>query len=343
MRKLFARFALPVMLLGAVWGTTSHDGFAADEQVRLGITPVDYQGSYFDITMIPGEVRELKVEIANHGASQISARTYAADAYTIINGGFGARLDGEPATGTTSWLSYLAKTEDIAPGTGLIRSFTVTVPADALPGEYITSLAVQNAVPTSTGGTGVVMNQVQRKVIAVAITVPGERTPSVTIGAVGHSYLATKSIVSASVVNTGNVRLKPAGELVVKEEGGAEVIRTNLTMDSFYAGDTTDLEAPFDKALLPGDYLVSLALDYDGGTVKVTDMPLNVPEPTKAEAAGAPTGAGQGATINQQARESSSDGPPMLLIGAVLTVLVAGTAGAWSWRRRRPMDSGRMG
>lgn len=328
---------LLIVALAAFGGAQSSLADGADE-VRLGIAPLEYTGQYFDLTMSPGESRALKVEVANHGAKEIAARTYAADAYSIINGGFGARLDGEPATGTTLWLAYAPQTIDLPAGQGLTRPFTVTVPADAGPGEYITSLAVQNAEPTAAGSGGVAIKQVQRQVIAVAITVPGPRNPALTIGSFEHKYLSAKSIVSATLTNTGNVRLKPSGELVVSEKDGPEISRVPITMDSVYAGDTTSIEVPFETALLPGDYRVTLTLNYEAGTASAVDAPLNVPEATVAEAAGAPTGAGTFATIDQnQPAAKAGLASPLVVVagGAALTLFVALTAALIIVRRRR--------
>ena len=328
MRIWFLRVSL-LLLVVALAGFSAVRPSAADgpEQVSLGIAPLEYKGAYFDLTMAPGESRALKVEVANHGAKQIAARTYGADAYTIVNGGFGARLDGETVTGTTNWLAYPARTIDLPAGTGLTRSFTVTVPENANPGEYITSLVVQNAEPTAAGSGGVAIEQVLRHAIAVAITVPGPRKPALVIGVVEHKYLSAKSIVSATLTNTGNVRLKPSGELVVTEKDGREVSRVQLIMDSVYAGDTTAFETPFETALLPGDYRVTLTLNYEGGTASAVGVPLNVPNATVAEAAGAPTGASTFATVNQQQpaaqaridlRLVAAGGTALVLIGALI-------------------------
>lgn len=280
-----------LLVAGLAVGAVRH-ALADAGDVRLGIAPVDYSGQYFDVTMAPGETRDLKVEVANHGDTSISALTYAADAYTIPGGGFGAGLDGDPISGATRWLSYAPVTLDLPPGNGITRSFSVTVPADAQPGEYITSLVVQNADPIGSTGSGVTMNQVHRTAIAVVVSVPGPRRPALSIGAIEHSFLDSKSVVSATITNSGNVRLKPAGQLVLADDQGRELSRVIVAMDSVYAGNTTVLEAAFDRALTPGDYRVSLELHHEGGTARTTGLPVVVPVPTRAEAEGAPSAAG---------------------------------------------------
>lgn len=240
---------------------------AEDEVPQLGIAPVGVEGNYFSLELEAGVTRELKVALSNLGTQEAAARTYAADAYTIINGGFGARLAGEPVSGTTTWLDYEASTLDIAPGTAVVRTFNVTVPDDAGPGEFLTSLVIENAEPVK--GTGAVtLNHVIRQVIAVAITIPGERTPALEIGAAQHKAAGAVGSILVEVKNTGNTHLKPSGEFVLTDTGG-EVLRQPIAMDSFYAGTETFVEVQMIEPLAAGDYEVQLSLADEAHDVAV--------------------------------------------------------------------------
>ena len=159
--------AVAAVLGGIGWLLLPAVASAADP-IRLSITPVGVAGSYFTLTAAPGTRPSLTVQLRNAGAGAVSARTFAADAYTLVNGGFGARLDGEATSGTTAWLDYAPQTLDLTAGASVQRSFVVAVPADAAPGEYLTSLVIQNAEPvTGSGGqgeVGVAFRQVNRQV-----------------------------------------------------------------------------------------------------------------------------------------------------------------------------------
>lgn len=185
-----------VALLAALVVPTA--AYAQDGQVELALRPVDQPGQFFDLTMRAGETRNLEVELANVGSAPIAARTYAADVYTIINGGFGARLRDEPQTGTTLWLDYSTDVLQLPAGQGIRRTFTITVPAAAEPGEYITSLVLENDEPIR-GSGDVAIDQVVRQATAVVITVPGPRTPALVIGAASHKVVAEKSVVAVAL------------------------------------------------------------------------------------------------------------------------------------------------
>jgi hypothetical protein len=260
-------------------GTPSPDGRSHDsatpssgnatpvvpELPQLGIQPVDVNGSYFNLQLKPGEQRNLTVALGNFGKQPQRVLTYAADVHTLINGGFDPALAGAPASGTTTWLDYKVETLMVDAGQSVERTFTVKVPDDTGPGEYVTSLVIQNADPVK-GTGGVAINQVLRQAIAVAITVPGERKPGLEIGDASYRNLPASSSLRVALTNAGNVLLKPTGELVLTDTTGKEVLRVPVVMDSVYAGTDTLFEVPLPTPLNPGDYVVSLTLadkDHD--------------------------------------------------------------------------------
>lgn len=331
-------------------------------ETQLGITPLEHPGTYFDLKLIPGETTDLKVEIGNFGSEAVAARTYSADTYTIINGGFGARLNGESSSGTTSWLSYESLTVTLPAGDGLQRTFTLTVPPNTPPGEYITSLVVENAEPVASEGGGIALLQVQRKAIGVAITVMDPslsgsvqpegsgngglfvRHPDLIIGAAEHKYVATSSVVAVQLANEGNVHLRPSGEFRLYDGRGQEVTRFPVIMGTFYAGTSTTIEVPFTDALLPGAYVARLTLDYEGGTAAATNVALDIPEATTAESQGAPTGSEGRATANQAA---TSGGHLLtswwLLLGGAVGLTVLGYAATRRLRGRAGAQSQVLG
>jgi hypothetical protein len=339
---MFRRLAAVGAVLALLVGVT---GASAAEPIKLGITPVGVDGGYFALTMGPGETRELTVRLANVGSETVRTRTYPADAYTIINGGFGAKLADEPVSGVTTWVSYVAETLDLQPQAATDRTFNVTVPADAKPGEYITSLLIQNADPvagtTQEGSGSIAFQQVVRHAIAVAITVPGPRTPTLQFGGATHRTIADKSSVAVVVQNIGNVRLKPAGEFVLNDATGKELSRFPVRMDSFYAGTETFVEVPFGQRLNPGDYTASLALADESEQLSVASgaLPFSVPNP-EADAVPVAVGAGSQVATVDQATPAPAAAPWSLAVvaggGAIIALLLA-AVGLFAWRLgRRP-------
>lgn len=328
------------LLLAPLAGFASTVSAQADAPAaKLGIKPVGVDGSYFSLNIQPGETRELTVELGNFGTETVNARTYAADAYTLVNGGFGAKLDGEPTSGTTLWLDYAATTLALQPGSGVNRTFKVAVPSGTRPGEYITSLVIQNAdIGSVKSSESVSIKQVTRQVIAVAITIPGPREPGLQFGAATYRTIAGNSSIAIALKNSGNVLLKPAGEFVLRNAAGAEVSRYPVVMDSVYAGSETFVEVPFAGRLNPGDYTVALTLadDIRQAQFAADAVSLTVP---KAEEEGAiqPIGvAPQLAQINQAPATPASAAPPLNIILAGICLAIGLAAlGLYLYRRSR--------
>ncbi|HEX5825641.1 MAG TPA: hypothetical protein VFY18_14375 [Candidatus Limnocylindrales bacterium] len=315
--------------------------FGQNVEMKLALRPVGATGSFFDLTMRPGETRHLEVDIANDGTAPLAARTYAGDVYTIVNGGFGARLRDEPATLTTRWLDYPSKVLDLPAGAQIRRAFAVAVPTDAGPGEYATSLVLENDRPIP--GTGqVVLDQIVRQAVAVIVTVPGERSPALAIGAASHKVVAGKSIVSVAVANTGNIRLKPLVTFELIDAAAATVSRASVPMDTFYARTDTFVEVPLAAVLLPGAYTIRLSLEDASAGVRVENpaIALVVEAPIVTDSGGGAAGGltdvvqGGGDHIAVPAWAFALGAAALLAVGLILFV-------ATLRRRRRGRLSGR--
>lgn len=251
--------------------------FAAEDVPQLAFVAIGETTSYFDLTMQAGATRTLEVEITNDGDVPAQAYTYAADVYTTVNGGFGGRPREDAPSGTTRWLDYASDALDLEPGDRLVRTFSVAVPDDAGPGEYITSLVLESevAAPDAAGGA----RRLQRQALAVVVTVPGERSPMLAVGNVSHDYVGGVSVVSVAVSNRGNVRTQPIVRLILRTSGGVRLTEAAVQMDSFYAFTDTTVEVRLDRALVAGGYSVDVIAEdvqqevksKSGGTFTIAD------------------------------------------------------------------------
>ncbi len=256
-----------------------------DPEPAFAIAPSgEVEGAYFAVTMKPGDAQTLTAALVNAADTAFDARTFAADAYTIVNGGMGVREDGTEATGVTTWIDYPAETLTLEPSSTIERSFTVTVPDDAPPGQHITGIVLQTAQPLPVTGSST-FNQILRKTVAVFITVPGPVEPALNIGAVTLEPGAAWNTIAVEVANTGNVLIRPAGTVVLRDGAGAAVLTVPVLMGVVYAGHQTMLELLIKDSLPPGDLVIDVELTdathglaaTAGGTVTVPAEVASVP------------------------------------------------------------------
>ena len=305
---LAAAFVLALAAPGAM--------FAADAGFKLVLAPVGQAGPYFDLVLDPGDTVDLEVALGNDGSDGVAARTYATDVFTITNGGYGGRLRDDARTGATTWLTYPAADIDLPPGRHLTRSLTVTVPADATPGEYISSLVVENDAAAD-DDRAIGFDQVVRQAIAVAITVPGPRTPELRLGEASHEIVAGRSVVTIAAQNSGNIRLKPIVAFVLRDASLTEVSRSTFQMDTFFAHTDTLVSVSLATLLAQGTYTIELRLTdapQDISTTDVIGLTVGAPPTSASGGADAPglTPAGPG----------GAPVPMELVIAGILIVLV---------------------
>jgi LPXTG-motif cell wall-anchored protein len=308
-------------LLAGAWLATAAPVAALDEAPKLGLTPIDHGGAFFELILAPGESTTLSVEVANFGAEQVDARTYAADVYSIINGGFGADLHAEPSSGTTLWLTYPEQVVTLAAQDAIVVDFAVTVPAATPPGEYVAALVIENVEPFRGSGS-VAIDQVNRSAIAVAIDIPGPRAPALEIGEVGHHVAGTQSVITFGVGNPGNVHLRPAGDFVVFDASGREVGAGPAVMDSVYAGTGTLLEAPLPAVLPEGDYCAVLRLvDEETGASDESECLTFTVGPASPQAANPVSGP---LPVWLPSTDAMRAAAPLLVIGLALVLAMLG-------------------
>lgn len=197
--------------------------------------------------------------MANHGAAPTSAVSYAADAYTLINGGMGVELRDEPDDATGQWLGFPDEVVELGAGQAVRRTVTVRVPEDAAAGECLAALVVENDEPVrSEAQLG--LDQVVRQAIAVSITVPGPTDPALVVGAAHHKEIPDGSVVLVDVGNPGNATSPPSAELTLTDADGEVLARHAFEIDRFYAGTSTQLELPVPQPLSPRDYTLTADL-----------------------------------------------------------------------------------
>ncbi len=335
MLSRLARASL-LLSLASIWVPLSVE--AASEPARLGLTPVGEHGPYFDLTMAAGKAKELSVEVANFGGAEVLARTYAADAYSIVNGGFGAALFGNQPSGTARWLDYRTQELRLKPGGALTVDFEIRVPEGTPPGQYLASLVAENVEAVQGGGGSVAINQVNRVAIAVAIEIPGPRHAAVEIGAVSYKVAAGVSFVSFAVANPGNIHLKPAGEFILRDSARTEIVHTSVAMDSVYAGTDTRLEVPLSPPLGPGVYCAELRLTDAATNTGDSSSCLSFTVTAASQIVGPGGESPHPAPFVQAAIDAAAGQPTTLLVVIVILLLFAALMLVVQRRRRQRQE-----
>jgi hypothetical protein len=202
----------------------------------------------------PGTVINRRIEISNTTASSARIALYPAAA-TIDNGSFlgGA---GHAVNDLSTWTAVVPADPDVPPGGKLMATATITVPADAAPGEQYGVIWAE-ARSADSGGGGV--TQVSRVGIRLYVSVGPGGAPAANFSI--DSLTAERSpsgepTVVASVHNTGGRALDMNGSLDLKAgPGGLSAGPFPASLGTTLAiGATEPVTIALDKALPAGPW-----------------------------------------------------------------------------------------
>lgn len=227
----------------------------------------------------PGETITRRVEISNTTATNLDVAIYAGPA-TIEHDAF-LGTQGHDQSELTSWVSLSAPTLTVPPGTAVMNSVTVTIPADAAPGEQYGVIWAE--VNGSDNGA---VALVARTGIRVYLSVGGNNPPpsSLTItGLTAERETDGTAAVTGTVTNTGGRALDLSGTLNLVAVNGALTagpypVEVGTTLAP---GDTGRVRALISDDITNGPWTATLELH--SGLVTDTAT-VDITFPTKAGA-----------------------------------------------------------
>jgi hypothetical protein len=228
----------------------------------------------FRLEMAAGETTETTLVVTNGGQAPVALRSYALDIRTAINGGYEVLSeDSREATGTgaAAWVSLAAEPYTLEPGEVREIPVMVSVPAGAVPGEYMAALATSTTESSALKGTDS-FRQISRKVNAVVIAVPGPVEAGFAIGEPAIALAEGVTTITVPIQNTGNARVRPAGTIVIATAAGDPVAELPVAMGSVYAWHATVIQSAVAPALPEGDYVVTVELT-DAATGATASLP----------------------------------------------------------------------
>ncbi|XVV15929.1 WxL protein peptidoglycan domain-containing protein [Actinoplanes sp. CA-131856] len=207
-----------------------------------GRTALDYK-------LDPGATLTDHIAVTNHSQRPLTLRLYASDAFTTAGGGFDLLAGGATPKDTGRWIK-LGRTTVTLPGSSrVIVPLTLTVPANATPGDHAGGI-----VASLTEGTDGQFTVDHRVGTRVYLRVTGPLRPSQTITDVRldahptwNPFTLPGLTATFTIENTGNVRLK--AHPAAKASG------------PFGLGTTTATAPPIPEILPGGAIRTSIRLD----------------------------------------------------------------------------------
>ncbi|CAL9472246.1 WxL protein peptidoglycan domain-containing protein [Streptomyces sp. enrichment culture] len=206
---------LPALLAAlAFTGLTPAPARAADGDVtwtvRTASNSYGDDRSSFSYGVNPGGEVEDAMVVANRGKADLTLAVYAADGYTTEKGQLDLLTRGEKSTGVGTWLKAGRDTVKVAPGKTAEIPFTVAVPDNATPGDYVGGILTSLRQSGDTEGIAVD----RRLGIRVKLRVSGALKPTLAVedlhvdyGGTANPFGRGDATVTYTLHNTGNALL----------------------------------------------------------------------------------------------------------------------------------------
>ncbi|MYS18922.1 protein of unknown function, partial [Streptomyces sp. DvalAA-14] len=203
--------ALALVAACAITGLRIGPAAAADGDVtwtvRTAANGYGADRSSFSYGVNPGGQVKDTMAVANHGTAPLTLAVYAADGFTTDTGQLDLLPRGKKSVGIGAWVRADRANVVVKPGKSVDVPFTISVPDNATPGDYVGG--VLTSLKQSDDAAGI--NVDRRLGIRVKLRVSGKLTPGLAIENLHADYAGSANpfasgdaTVTYTIHNTGN-------------------------------------------------------------------------------------------------------------------------------------------
>ncbi|WP_341347124.1 DUF916 domain-containing protein [Paenibacillus sp. FSL H3-0469] len=277
--------------IGCLWLSTA---VHADSSFVLSpVKAVEEGRGYYMDQVKPGDTREYTFIVRNAKDTPVQLKLYPADALPAQNGGRSFSEKEQRLRLVGSWLEPQGvKAITLKPQEVRSLKYTVNIPEDLLPGQYVGVIAAEELIKAEEAAAGsegqqasVAIDVVNRSGVQMVLEYKADQAKhEMSIDEFKHDYVSTgHSRLTIKLSDRGTILEKPIGKITVRDGQGQIRYEQDYTADSIYAGSTADMVYIVnDRLLLPDVYEVNYSASFSGKTINRTFTFKVTPEQAKA-------------------------------------------------------------
>jgi hypothetical protein len=247
LRLLAGTFATVVLAVSACSGAAAAP---ADGPVAWSVKPADNESgngrANFAYTAEPGQVISDAVVVTNYSADSLTLAMYGADGFTTAEGLLDLVPAGTPAIGIGLWTKTETSSITVAPDASVTVPFTLTVPADARPGDHVGGVVTSLRSESDDESLDIDRRLASR----ITVRVTGTLTVDVSVTHMSVDYIAPSSpfqpgtlTVSYRLSNTGNALIYATERVELTGLGGIGVVPLTGQSPEILPGDSIERTA----------------------------------------------------------------------------------------------------
>ncbi|WP_235540493.1 WxL protein peptidoglycan domain-containing protein [Paenibacillus sp. Root52] len=240
---------------------------------------VEQSSGYYREVVNGGETKKYTFYLENLIKEPLELSVYPADAAPMVNGGKNYTIKGEKNTSVGAWISPSKdQVVKLKPLEKKKFEFTVNVPKDLKPGEYVGGIVAEQipkenkeALEASKNRAVLVIDEIPRNGVQIVIEKQKElATHSMSIDDFKHSYISNGySQLTVKLTNTGTILQRPNGVIIIRDAQGkgiySQAYDAAPNEKSMYAGKTVDMVYHIeDQILWPGQYTAYFEANFNG-------------------------------------------------------------------------------
>jgi hypothetical protein len=328
-----ARFLGVVAAIGLVASLTSVAPASAGKMGDVvAATPAEgsklSSGGYYLLDLKPGESATQQLVVHNTNKHNVVAVVEPVDADTSDVTGVEVMPPGSPKAVTSKWIVVASPQITMSPDERRAVSFTVHVPKNIGPGQYLAAVSASSPLPADANDqkaagpnqAGFSLSLQMQRAIAVEVDVPGPRAPQLAV--TGAEPKATPNGVELDVhiANQGNAFAHGTGVVRVAST------KTDFAfkIDTFVSQTAIVYPVQWTKNVVPGVHNVQVDLNYEDGRHVAWNGTINIAGDLRQQL--------ENGLANVQLRKKSGVNGLLILAAVILLLLIGG---AMAMRRRR--------
>lgn len=240
---------------------------AHSQGFNFGLRPEDQSIGYFQYSLRPGESVVDAVLAVNASDDDLALMVSVVAGHTALTGG--VAFPGE-ADGPAKWIDLPDEgVVNLQAGQVQRLPFTITVPVDAEPGEYVAGFLSTPANPplqdgVQGGSRTISVNVIPQMGVSIIITVPGPQKCDVQIHSIAEEIDKGRWQLVVTMENLGNIHFKGSGQFLLRPAtGGDPLMEKSFKIGYFVAGDTIGYPIYIEGIPPSGDFVAEITLIAD--------------------------------------------------------------------------------
>ena len=258
-------------LLAVGIATPSVGARESTDVVSASVAPgslTDARASYFVIPRGPGARIDQSIIVTNPYDRPLLVDIAAVDATTGAQTGASYGTPGSGARHTARWIAVRQRQLKLGPLENRTVGFTVTIPNDATPGQYLAGISASVARDTTSAKPEAGNSEAafairlrSQRVIAVEVDVPGATAPDLVVTKARPVARSDMINLALSIENRGNAFAHGTGLVSAPATG----FRKEFKIDTFVSHTAIEMTIPWTRNAKVGRHEVRVQLAYEDG------------------------------------------------------------------------------